>query len=60
VSNIRFIFVILAIEAMNTKQKDQQRTGKGEKTPMTPEELERFLDHYLRKIELEKANPKKR
>jgi hypothetical protein len=45
---------------METKQKDQLRGGKGEKTPMTREELEWFLNNYLHKIELEKADRKKR
>lgn len=40
---------------MDTKQKDKQRGGKGEKTPMTREEIERFLDYYLHKIEMEKT-----
>lgn len=59
-SNIRFIFVFLIIAVMETKQKDQQRGGKGEKTPLTREELEWFLNNYLHKIELEKADRKKR
>ena len=54
-SKNRFIFLFLVIDVMDTKQKDKQRGGKGEKTPMTREEIERFLDYYLHKIEMEKT-----
>ncbi|MFA7141111.1 MAG: hypothetical protein WC126_08930 [Proteiniphilum sp.] len=54
-SNLRFIFVILDIEAMENKQKQQQTGGKKAKPILTPEELERFLDDYLKKLQSEKG-----
>ena len=56
-SNLRFIFVILDIEAMENKQKQQQTGGKKAKPILTPEELERFLDDYLKKLQSEKGWP---